>query len=102
MSQQIADNRTKMTADQVKRLVKNLANVFGGVFYALRENQKRLPQCPGRGCSFVKSLNGSCKPMSIFSNDNHQKSPDIRRSPDLTTHRRKGWRRLPRKSWGKS
>jgi hypothetical protein len=100
MSQQIADNRTKMTADQVKRLVKNLANVFGGVFYALRENQKRLPQCPGRGCSFVKSLNGSCKPMSI-SHDNHQKSLDIRPSPDLTTHRRKGCR-LPRKSWGKS
>jgi len=27
MSQQLADNQTKMTEDQVKRLVKNLANV---------------------------------------------------------------------------
>jgi pimeloyl-ACP methyl ester carboxylesterase len=29
MSQQLADNQTMMTEDQVKRLIKNLANAFG-------------------------------------------------------------------------
>jgi hypothetical protein len=34
MSQQLADNQTKMTEDQVKRLVKTLANAFGLGFWS--------------------------------------------------------------------
>ena len=56
MSQQLADNRTKMTEDQVSDSLRT-SRTCSGAFLRAPRKPKRLPQCPGRGCSFVKSLN---------------------------------------------